>query len=398
VARPRTPIGTFGQIDFRINPNGSVRARTRFRDDDGRLRPVEATGPTPKAAERNLKEKIAHRGHYAAGMGELSSDSSFAKLVEVWLEDIELEDRISASTRELYERDMRTLVLPAFEHHTLREMSISKIDRFLKAQAKISYSRAKHSKVVLNLALGLALRYEAIARNPVVGTARLRPPPSTVMALTITQVEAIRQAVRRWRRGQGLSGPRPDGQLEAIIEVMLGTSARIGEVLAIRKRDVDVTCSPPTVRICGTVISPKGKPTYRQDHPKTSKSRRTISIPTFTAEMLRQRLVVIANEDPEHLVFFSRNHTPLTTNNVRRRLRAILEEAGIDGVTPHSFRRTVATVVDRAGGADLAAEMLGHTSSDITRAHYIEPDERVNPVTAEILETLAPRRVDRRTD
>ena len=49
-------------------------------------------------------------------------------------------------------------------------------------------------------------------------------------------------------------------------------------------------------------------------------------------------------------------------------------------------------------GSTVAAEMLGHTSSDITRAHYIEPDERVNPVTAEILETLAPRRVDHRTD
>jgi integrase len=86
------------------------------------------------------------------------------------------------------------------------------------------------------------------------------------------------------------------------------------------------------------------------------------------------------------------NHTPLTTNNVRRRLRAILDEAGIGGVTPHSFRRTVATVLDRAAGADLAAEMLGHTSSDITRAHYIEPDEFVNPVTADILESFAPRR------
>lgn len=146
------------------------------------------------------------------------------------------------------------------------------------------------------------------------------------------------------------------------------------------------------------MISPTGKPTYRQDHPKTSKSRRTISIPTFTAEVLRQRLVVIASEDPEHLVFFSRNHTPLTTNNVRRRLRGILDEAGIEGVTPHSFRRTVATVLDRAGGADLAAEMLGHTSSDITRTHYIEPDERVNPVTAAILETLAPRPNGNRPD
>ena len=96
-------------------------------------------------------------------------------------------------------------------------------------------------------------------------------------------------------------------------------------------------------------------------------------------------------EDPEHLIFFSRNDTPLTTNNVRRRMRNVLAEAGIEGVTPHSFRRTVATVIDRAGGADLAAEMLGHTSSEITKAHYIEPDEKVNPVTAEILEALAPR-------
>lgn len=51
-------------------------------------------------------------------------------------------------------------------------------------------------------------------------------------------------------------------------------------------------------------------------------------------------------------------------------------------------------MIDRAGGADLAAEMLGHTSSKITKQHYIEPDETVNAVTAEILESLAPRRTD----
>ncbi len=94
---------------------------------------------------------------------------------------------------------------------------------------------------------------------------------------------------------------------------------------------------------------------------------RTVSVPSFTAEVLRERLVKIASEDPEHLIFFTRNGTPLTTNNVRRRLRAVMSGAGIEGVTPHSFRRTVATMLDRAGGADLAAEMLGHTSSEITK-------------------------------
>lgn len=84
----------------------------------------------------------------------------------------------------------------------------------------------------------------------------------------------------------------------------------------------------------------------------------------------------------------------MTTNNVRRRLRAILDEAGISGVTPHAFRRTVATVVDRAAGTDLAAELLGHTSSAITRAHCIEKDVRVDPRTADALEALAPRDAD----
>ncbi len=77
----------------------------------------------------------------------------------------------------------------------------------------------------------------------------------------------------------------------------------------------------------------------------------------------------MAQEEPDHLLFFTRNHTPLTMNNIRRRLRAVLDEAGIEGVTPHSFRRTVATVLDRASGLDLAAEMVGHTSPKITKEH-----------------------------
>jgi integrase len=155
-----------------------------------------------------------------------------------------------------------------------------------------------------------------------------------------------------------------------------------------------VTRSPATVRISGTIVSPSGKPTHRQSHPKTQKSTRTVSVPSFTAAVLRARLVKIASDEAEHLIFHSRNGTPLTTNNIRRRLRAVLDEARIEGVTPHSFRRTVATVIDRAGGADLAAELLGHTSSKITREHYIQPDEAVDPITAEILESLAPKRTE----
>ncbi|MFP3715093.1 tyrosine-type recombinase/integrase [Puerhibacterium sp. TATVAM-FAB25] len=390
MSRPRTPIGTFGAIGFDELPDGSVRARTRFRDDDGRLRTVQATGAGRRSAERALKAKIATRGSHVTGTGDLTPDSPFPRLVDVWLEDMELEDRLAARSRANYEQTMRTVVMPAFEHYTLREISISKVDRFLKAQARISYGRAKRAKVVLNLVLGLALRYEAIGRNPVAGTARLRQPPRRAKALTLAEIQAVRHAVRSWRRGAGLPGPKPDGQLEAIVEVMLGTSARIGEVLAIRKGDVDVTGSPATLWIAGTVVYLKGAGTYRQDHPKTSSSRRRVAVPSFAAEALRQRLVAVADEEPDHLLFFSRNHTPLSTANVRARLRKVLEEAKIVGVTPHAFRRTVATVLDREASIELAAELLGHSSTAVTKAHYVERDEDVDPVTAQILERLAP--------
>ena len=393
--RPRTPIGTFGEIYYEKAQGGRFRAFALFRDHDGQLRRVQTTAATQQAAARKLKELLAERAEQSVGQGELSGSSSFRHLVDIWLADLDLEGKLAQSTRDLYERNMEKLVMPAFANYTLREITVRKVDQFIKTLASTkSYSTAKQARTVLSLAFGLAVRYDAIPRNPVRDTVRLQKPPSQAQALTVEQIDVIRTAARSWRRGTGFSGPPPDGQLEQVIEVMLGTSARIGEVLAIRKCDVDVTVSPATVRICGTIVSPKGKPTHRQHHPKTQKSTRTVSVPSFVAEVLRQRLVLVCEEDPEHLIFFSRNHTPLTTNNIRRRLRAVLEDVEIEGVTPHSFRRTVATFLDRASGPDLAAEMLGHTSSKITKEHYIQPDETVDPVTADILEALAPRRGD----
>lgn len=398
MARPRTPVGTFGAIAFRTTSAG-VTARCRFRDTDGRLRQVTATGPTIRAAERELKTRLAGRSDRSSSAGPITADTPFLKLVAFWLEDLDLEERLAPTTRQLYEWNMRHLVLPTFEHLNLREITVSRVDRFLKAQAKVSYNRAKQSKVVLSSALGLAVRYEAIARNPVLATARLRKPTHTTLALTEQQVQAIREAVAGWRTGAGLSGPKPDRQLGQIIEVMLGTSARIGEVLALRRCDVDLRADPPTVALTGTIVSPKGRSTYRQDHPKTSSSARIVAVPSFAAAVLRERLTDTAGRDATDLLFHTRNDTPLTTNNIRRRLRAVLAEAGIGGVTPHAFRRTVATAVDRAAGTDLAAELLGHTSAAITRQHYIEKSKTVDARTAEILERLAPRPTrDSKTD
>jgi len=49
--------------------------------------------------------------------GYLTPDSAFTALVTHWLDDIDAEGRNSKSTRNLYERNMRTLVLPVFSNN-----------------------------------------------------------------------------------------------------------------------------------------------------------------------------------------------------------------------------------------------------------------------------------------
>ena len=150
MSRPRTPIGTFGEIRFQVAAGSRVSAITRFRDHDGRTRRVQATAETRKAAERKLKELLTVRATASVGQEELTADSSFGELVTMWLADLDLEGSVGPRTRELYERNMRALVMPAFEHYALREITVRKVDQYIKTlKSTKSYSTAKQARTVL---------------------------------------------------------------------------------------------------------------------------------------------------------------------------------------------------------------------------------------------------------
>jgi len=111
-----------------------------------------------------------------------------------------------------------------------------------------------------------------------------------------------------------------------------------------------------------------------------------VALPSFALQAIRSRMLRTGDSGPDTLLFATRIATPHTTNNVRRLLRDVMDAAGIEKVTPHRFRRTVATVVNEAQGVLLASELLGHTDPRVTMQHYIQRNETVNPVTAEFLE------------
>ncbi|WP_180967344.1 hypothetical protein [Zhihengliuella halotolerans] len=122
MSRKRLTIDTFGGIGYRKSPNGRTIAHARYRDWDGKNRLVQATGDTQCAAEQALKAQFAKRSLFRSAVSDLAPNSPFPDLVKYWLEDLELEGRISKRTMQLYERNMHMLVLPVFESLTLREI------------------------------------------------------------------------------------------------------------------------------------------------------------------------------------------------------------------------------------------------------------------------------------
>ncbi len=388
--RPRTPIGTHGAINTRRD-GARVVAETRVRDLDGRLRQVRASGPTAAAARTRLMERIRERPSLPSS-GVLRPTSSFADLADLWLADLDLRD-LAGNTKENYRICLRLHVRPAFEHYTLAEVTTGRVEWFLAKQAQVSPSQAKQTRTMLNMLFGYALRHDAIARNPVEGTSQLRRAKATPQALTLEQITAIREAAAGWRSEPGLPGPKPDGQVRDIIEVLLGTAMRPGEVLALRPCDIEEFPTGMIASVNGTVVQRKGSGAQRQPRPKTDASVRRIPVPEFAAAVLRRRIATMPRSAQTRTIFASRNGGPLSPYNVRRTFRDFLQIAGLagGGISLRWYRRTGATVIARGVGTDAAAAFLGHTSSVITEGHYIEPDRAVDQTPAIHLErTLRP--------
>ncbi len=74
-------------------------------------------------------------------------------------------------------------------------------------------------------------------------------------------------------------------------------------------------------------------------------------------------------------VFATRTGTWHQVGNLERRWRQIRQDTGFDWVTPHTFRKTVATIISDQVDSETAARQLGPSSARITREHYIAKPE-----------------------
>ncbi|GAA1547841.1 site-specific integrase [Nocardioides silvaticus] len=391
MARPPLPIGTFGSITTREVRPGVYRARTRFRDFDGVTREIKGTGRSAAAAVRELKTKIADR---SAPSGDLiGPDMRISQVADIWLSLYRAEQRSEATTANEYQRIIENVINPAIGNIRLREATAGRLERLIRSQD--SHSRRKKTKTVLKMMFDAAVIDDALPANPVSSTSRLRGQKKDVQALSVEDLNAVRSAVDSWMTKKR-PGPKPNQDMPDIIDLLLATGCRIGEVLAIRWTDIDLSATPPTVSISGTIKTETGKGTYRKPKPKSDASKRTIALPPFAVDVLMRRRI---EQRPNHYnaVFATRNGTWHQVGNIERRWRTIRADTGFDWVTPHTFRKTVATLIDRLVDSDTAARVLGHSSDAITKEFYIEKD-RTTPDVTHILQSFAGKATSTNSD
>ncbi|MEU4556183.1 hypothetical protein [Micromonospora violae] len=88
----------------------------------------------------------------------------------------------------------------------------------------------------------------------------------------------------------------------------------------------------------------------------------------------------------------------LSPDNVRRQWREARADTDLAWVTPRTFRKTVATLIEEETDTKSAAAQLGRSSEEVTATYYIaKPAQAVDvPDILERLGTDRRRRVTRR--
>ena len=140
------------------------------------------------------------------------------------------------------------------------------------------------------------------------------------------------------------------------------TGLRIGELLALRWKDIDLV---------GKGL--RGRQTVYEGHfdtPKTKRSNRGVPL---CPKALKILLELSFGANPESLVFATERGTPVCRRNLlNRQLRPTAQSLGMVGVTWHWLRHVNATFLDAPGAPTGTVQLLlGHSSQKTTRDHYI---------------------------
>lgn len=367
--RQRMAPGDHGRIAER-SAGGKYYATTYVRDSDGKRRRVErSSAKSAEDARRLLQRHLMDRRPPVARQ-EVTDKTTLAELFELWILAKASEDSVSEQTVDQYRQVWAKHGAKQIGALRIRELDTARAHSHVQAMG--ATTQAKRLRMILLGMLSMGVRFGVIAVNPIRETKPTKATPKKVVRkISSDDLERVRTAVRAYADREG-PGPRPGQLLPAFVDLLVATGARPNEVLALRWSDCDPGGEPPTVTIRGTLIDHgriAGKPLHRQPTRKGDAPEHTVVLPRLGVEALEDLKARSSGEGP---VFANRDGEWISLANMRRSLRAALPEDLRATITPHTFRRAVATVVRDKLGAEKAQQQLSHAKLATTEKHYLQ--------------------------
>jgi integrase len=279
--------------------------------------------------------------------------------VAAWLASLELDPSTVANYR-----FMAKHVTTGLGDRRLRDLTAKEVQAFLEQLPLSTRSRKLVHKILRD-----SIQHAMIAGRNVATIVNSTPRgnggrPSK--ALSVAQAEAILKAAKGTR-------------LEAYLALSLMTGIRTEEARALTWEHVDLDGDPaadppvpPHVAVWRSVRA--------HGDTKTERSKRTLAMPQFVADALREHQARQAAERlragphwKEHdLVFASTTGTPRSAGNVRRDFQAICDTAGIGKAwTPRELRHSFVSMLSADGvTTEDISHLVGHSSTRTTERVY----------------------------
>lgn len=356
---------------------GRWAAAVTFRALDGTRKRKVLTAPTKSQADALL---LKMRAEVLQG-NILSTDrQTVSQFLNMWLEDV-ARPSVRETSYEIYRNIVERHLSPALGKHTLANLTPQLIQHYInrKRTEGLANTTIRDHLGLLKQALGKAVRWGLLTRNPATMVDTPTPRRPRIVVLTKAQGKAFVQAV------QG-------DKYEAAFLVMVGMGLRRGETLGLKWEDIDFERA--LLHIRRQLVRMRGeKVLYRV---KTEESEATLSIPSFVLQSLQRhrtaQLLYKRTLGPlwhEHgLVFTDRHGGLVEPVTVKYRFDIILREADLPHMRLHDLRHSAGTLMLAMGVPQKVVQDILRHSSPLMTDKYLHTLDSMKDEAAKRMDEL----------
>ena len=340
----------------------------RWREDvpqtDGsitRVQRAETLGPVSQITRQNarsiLQSRVDKQNQHQRQPMAIMTLSDFVR--KVWRPNAGL--ALKNSTIRYYNHELERHILPMFGALTLSGLTRAGIESLLSNLRQKGHASGtlRGVRATFSTVLKTAVELGYLERNVAHGI-RIRSTGANLERRHYSPAE-VQQLL-----------PQLTEPCRTVVQVAVLTGLRIGEILALRWKRIDLLRN--TLEVAET---------YSEGEfgsPKTRSSHRVIPISLALRGLLEIHRSRQGKRSPEDLVFTTPSGTPLSPKNLYNRILApACDRIKLPRVSWHSFRHTHATLLTEVGESIKTAQsLLGHSDLGTTLNTYshVIPDSQ----------------------